>query len=124
MRKVLILPQWQRTCVSTHATALLLRELLDPLPPHGDGVGLRRVQWQCHSDNAASKKAAERLGFIFEGTNRWCRALPDGKAGTAMVGRGRLLGSELQARHSCMLAICWDDWEGGTRDKINSLMKR
>ena len=123
--KVMITSKWQRTCVSTHAIGLLLHELLDPLPPHGTGVGLRRVQWQCHADNAASRHAAERMGFVYEGTTRWCRVLPEGKSGVTMTGKGRMFGDTQLGRHSCMLAITWEDWEkGGARDKADALMRR
>ncbi|KAL9059277.1 MAG: hypothetical protein Q9162_001314 [Coniocarpon cinnabarinum] len=121
---VTVLPRWQRTCVMTHANGLLLRELLDPLPPLGTGLGLRRVQWQCHSDNTASRRAAERLGYVYEGTIRWCRVLPQGKSGSAMDGEGRMYGVKHNGRHSCMLAICFDDWERGVRQRIDTMMSR
>jgi ribosomal protein S18 acetylase RimI-like enzyme len=35
-----------------------------------DELGYRRYEWKCNAANAASKRAAERLGFSFEGTFR------------------------------------------------------
>lgn len=32
------------------------------------GLGYRRCEWKCDALNAASRRAAERLGFIYEGT--------------------------------------------------------
>ncbi len=35
-----------------------------------DDLGYRRYEWKCDSLNAPSRRAAERLGFRFEGTFR------------------------------------------------------
>ncbi|MDJ0920266.1 MAG: GNAT family protein [Henriciella sp.] len=35
-----------------------------------DELGYRRYEWKCHNDNAASRRAAERFGFKFEGVFR------------------------------------------------------
>jgi RimJ/RimL family protein N-acetyltransferase len=35
-----------------------------------DDLDYQRVVWRCDGENAASAKAAERLGFIYEGTWR------------------------------------------------------
>ncbi|KAG8697547.1 hypothetical protein FRC09_007785 [Ceratobasidium sp. 395] len=64
----IVLPAYQRTFVSTHAIGLLLRYALD-LPVDG-GLGLRRVQWQAHADNAPSIRAAQRMGMKLEGIMR------------------------------------------------------
>jgi RimJ/RimL family protein N-acetyltransferase len=34
---------------------------------HAFGLGYRRVEWKCDALNARSRRAAERLGFTFEG---------------------------------------------------------
>jgi RimJ/RimL family protein N-acetyltransferase len=34
---------------------------------HAFAAGYRRVEWKCDADNAASRKAADRFGFRFEG---------------------------------------------------------
>ncbi|HTW28184.1 MAG TPA: GNAT family protein [Acetobacteraceae bacterium] len=56
-------PCMQRTRASTEAMFLLLRLAADDL-------GYRRLQWKCDSLNAPSRRAAERLGFRFEGILR------------------------------------------------------
>ncbi len=33
-----------------------------------DELGYRRVEWKCDALNAASRRAAVRLGFVYEGT--------------------------------------------------------
>ena len=35
-----------------------------------DDLGYRRYEWKCHNENKASKRAAERIGFLFEGVFR------------------------------------------------------
>ncbi len=56
-------PVLQRTPASTEATYLMLRRAFDEL-------GYRRCEWKCNAHNAPSWKAAERLGFRFEGVFR------------------------------------------------------
>jgi RimJ/RimL family protein N-acetyltransferase len=56
-------PRLQRTRAATEAIFLLLRRAFDEL-------GYRRVEWKCDSLNAASRRAAERFGFTFEGIFR------------------------------------------------------
>ncbi|KVQ10703.1 GCN5 family acetyltransferase [Burkholderia ubonensis] len=56
-------PALQRTPISTEAQYLLMRHVFDTL-------GYRRYEWKCDSLNAPSRKAAERLGFRYEGTFR------------------------------------------------------
>lgn len=53
----------QRTPLSTEAHFLLMRYVFDEL-------GYRRYEWKCDSLNAPSRRAAERLGFVLEGTFR------------------------------------------------------
>lgn len=52
----------QRTPKSTEAVYLLAREAFT--------LGNRRLEWKCNANNARSVRAAERLGFSFEGTFR------------------------------------------------------
>jgi len=56
-------PIAQRTRVNTEATFLLLRHLFDELK-------YRRVEWKCDNRNEASKRAALRMGFQYEGLFR------------------------------------------------------
>ena len=52
----------QRTPVSTEAQFLLMRYVFD--------LGYRRYEWKCDSLNEPSLRAANRLGFTYEGTFR------------------------------------------------------
>jgi RimJ/RimL family protein N-acetyltransferase len=56
-------PALQQTRASTEAQYLLMRYVFDEL-------GYRRYEWKCDALNAASRRAAERLGFSFEGIFR------------------------------------------------------
>lgn len=113
---VIILPSHQGSHISTHAIGVLLRYCLDL--PSQDGLGFRRVQWTANPLNDKSVKVAERMGFKMEGRLRWTWVLPEGKEG---MKRGE---EEMRGRDSVLLAVCWDDWEGGGRDLVTRLMDR
>jgi RimJ/RimL family protein N-acetyltransferase len=55
-------PLLQRTPAATEAMYLMMR--------HAFELGYRRYEWKCDALNAASRRAAERLGFTFEGIFR------------------------------------------------------
>ena len=56
-------PALQRSVAATEAMALMMRRVFDEL-------GYRRYEWKCDALNAPSRRAAERLGFRFEGVFR------------------------------------------------------
>lgn len=64
-------PLLARTTAATEALVLMMRRAFDEL-------GYRRLEWKCNALNTPSRRAAERLGFTFEGIFR-----------QAMVVRGR-----------------------------------
>ena len=53
----------QRTAAATEAQYLMARHVFEEL-------GYRRYEWKCNALNAPSRRAAERLGFSFEGIFR------------------------------------------------------
>jgi RimJ/RimL family protein N-acetyltransferase len=53
----------RRTPEATEAFALMAGHVFDRL-------GYRRYEWKCNFSNEASKRAAERFGFVFEGVFR------------------------------------------------------
>lgn len=55
-------PQLQRTTPATEALYLMMRNVF--------ALGYRRCEWKCDDLNTVSRRAAERLGFIYEGTFR------------------------------------------------------
>lgn len=68
---VVFAPALQRTSLATEAQYLLARYVFETL-------GYRRYEWKCDALNAASRKAAQRSGFTFEGIFR-----------QHMIGKGR-----------------------------------
>src|SRR5207244_2628085 len=69
-------PQLQRTRQATEAIFLMARYAFDEL-------GNRRLEWKCNADNAASRRAAERYGFVFEGIFRQHRVIKGRNRDTA-----------------------------------------
>jgi RimJ/RimL family protein N-acetyltransferase len=55
-------PALQRTTAATEAIYLMIRNVF--------GLGYRRCEWKCDDLNEASRIAADRLGFTYEGTFR------------------------------------------------------
>lgn len=55
-------PLLQRTAAATEAMYLMMEQAFS--------LGYRRYEWKCDALNAASRAAAERLGFTFEGVFR------------------------------------------------------
>ena len=78
-------PRLQRTRAATEAMFLLLKLAADDL-------GYRRLVWKCNALNAPSRRAAERLGFTYEGTLR-----------AHMVVKGR-------RRDSAFYSLLDDEW--------------
>jgi RimJ/RimL family protein N-acetyltransferase len=78
-------PALSGTAAATEAMYLMMRRAFDEL-------GYRRYEWKCDSRNAASRAAAERLGFRYEGTFR-----------NAMVMKGR-------NRDTSWFSITRDEW--------------
>ena len=76
----------QRTTGATEAIYLMARHVFDVL-------GYRRLEWKCNALNVASRRAAERFGFTFEGVFR-----------NHMVVKGR-------NRDSAWYAITAEEWE-------------
>jgi RimJ/RimL family protein N-acetyltransferase len=68
---VLYSPALQRAPLGTEAQYLLARYAFETL-------GYRRYEWKCNALNAASRRAALRYGFVFEGVLR-----------AHMIGKGR-----------------------------------
>ncbi|KAF7423921.1 hypothetical protein PC9H_009219 [Pleurotus ostreatus] len=103
---VIVLPEYQRTHVSTHAIEAAMRYILE-VPAQG-GLGWRRMQ-------------TERMGMKVEAAAmQWSFCLQEEKQGIVVPAeRGGGKG-----RHSTLLAVCWDDWEHGVRDHVAKLIAR
>jgi RimJ/RimL family protein N-acetyltransferase len=60
---IIFTPALQRSCGATEAMYLMARHAFDDL-------GYRRYEWKCNALNEPSRRAAQRLGFVFEGVFR------------------------------------------------------
>ncbi|WP_192362653.1 GNAT family N-acetyltransferase [Mesorhizobium mediterraneum] len=60
---VLFAPALQQTIAASESFFLIMRHIFDDL-------GYRRLEWTCTTGNAKSRRAADRLGFVFEGILR------------------------------------------------------
>ena len=61
MGSITFAPALQQTVRATEAVFLMMSRVFDEL-------GYRRYEWKCDALNEASRQAATRLGFKFEGT--------------------------------------------------------
>lgn len=73
---IIYAPILQRTPAGTEAMYLMMRRTFDEL-------GYRRYAWQCNALNRASRVAAQRLGFTFEGIFRQADVLKGRNRDTA-----------------------------------------
>ena len=69
-------PELQRTRQATEAIYLMSRHAFDDLAN-------RRLEWKCDAANLASRRAAERFGFTFEGVFRQHRIVKGRNRDTA-----------------------------------------
>ena len=60
---IALAPALQKTAAATEAMYLMMARVFDEL-------GYRRYEWKCDALNAPSRRAAERLGFTYEGIFR------------------------------------------------------
>ncbi|OLO04690.1 GNAT family N-acetyltransferase [Salinicola socius] len=70
-------PRMARTPISSEALMLMIRYAFE--------LGYRRVEWKCDALNAPSRRAAERLGFRFEGVFRQHRVVNGRNRDTAWL---------------------------------------
>ena len=87
-------PRMQRTRAATEAMFLPLRLAADEL-------GYRRLVWKCNALNAPSRRAADRLGFTYEGTLRDHMVVKGRRRDTAMYS---ILAEEWPTRRDAILA--------------------
>ena len=73
---ILLTTSLQRTTAATEAMFLMASHVFDDL-------GYRRYEWKCNAKNHPSRRAAERLGFTFEGIFRQHMVVKDQSRDTA-----------------------------------------
>jgi RimJ/RimL family protein N-acetyltransferase len=87
-------PKLQRTRQATEAIYLMSRYAFE--------LGNRRLEWKCDALNAASRRAADRFGFVFEGVFRQHMVIKDRNRDTAWYS---ILDSEWPSR--CAAFEAW-----------------
>lgn len=108
-------PQLQRTPAATEAMYLMMRRVFDEL-------GYRRYEWKCDALNAASRRAALRLGFTFEGIFRQATIYKDRNRDTAWYS---IIDSEwpmLKQGYEAWLDPANFDVQGQQRDSLAALI--
>ncbi len=106
-------PLLQRRPAATEAMYLMMKNVFN--------LGYRRYEWKCNALNAASRAAAQRLGFTFEGVFRQASVVKGHNRDTAWYS---VLDSEwpsLQVAFSGWLAPSNFDEQGNQRLKLSNL---
>jgi RimJ/RimL family protein N-acetyltransferase len=114
---ILYTPALQRTRAATEAMYLLARHVFDEL-------GYRRYEWKCDALNAASRAAALRLGFTFEGLFRQHQIVKGRNRDTAWFS---MLDREWPGRKAAFerwLAPANFDAHGQQRERLDGLETR
>jgi RimJ/RimL family protein N-acetyltransferase len=107
-------PGLQATTAATEAMALMMRTVFDEL-------GYRRYEWKCDSLNAASRRAAQRLGFVYEGTFRQAAVVKGRNRDTAWFSITDAEWPRLAAAYERWLAPDNFDAEGRQRIPLSTL---
>jgi RimJ/RimL family protein N-acetyltransferase len=98
----------QKSRAGTEAMFLMMQHLFDDL-------GWRRCEWQCNDRNARSYRAAERLGFTYEGTFRQDHVVKGQNRDSAWFS---VLDSEWPPIKKALTAyLAPENFEGGGRQK-------
>ena len=114
---IMYTPAMQRTRGATEAQYLFAQYIFDVL-------GNRRYEWKCNNLNAASKRAAERFGFAFEGVFRQHMIVKGRNRDTAWFS---MLDGEWPARKAAYerwLSPENIDQDGRQKERLSDLMSR
>ena len=106
-------PALQRTRAASEAVMLLARACFD--------LGYRRFEWKCDAGNMASRRAAQRFGFSFEGIHRQARVVKGRNRDTAWFS---ILDGEwpaLEAAWSAWLVPANFDADGRQRQSLSAI---
>ena len=84
-------------------------------------LGYRRYEWKCDSLNAASRRAAQRFGFVYEGTFRQAKVVKGRNRDTAWFSITDSEWPRLAAAYERWLAPDNFDAEGRQRTALSKL---
>ncbi len=108
-------PALQRTAAATEAMYLMMARVFDEL-------GNRRYEWKCDALNAASRAAAGRLGFSFEGVFRQATLYRGRNRDTAWYAVTDRDWPALKAAYEAWLDPANFDAEGGQKARLSAFM--
>jgi RimJ/RimL family protein N-acetyltransferase len=106
-------PLLQHTPAATEAMYLMMRRVFE--------LGYRRYEWKCDALNAPSRRAAQRLGFSYEGVFRQALVTRGRNRDTAWYACIDREGPALRAAFDTWLAPDNFDAEGRQRRSLTSL---
>jgi RimJ/RimL family protein N-acetyltransferase len=107
----------QRSTAATEAIYLLARHAFEEL-------GYRRLEWKCNALNAASRRAAERFGFVFEGVFRKHQVVKGRNRDTAWYAIVDDEWPAVRAGFEAWLAAGNFDAQGRQRHRLGELIER
>ena len=109
---LLFSPLLQRTPAATEAMFLMMERAF--------ALGYRRYEWKCHSFNAPSRSAAQRLGLSFEGIFRQAVVVKGRSRDTAWYAAIDTEWPELKAAFSRWLHPANFDETGKQRERLST----
>lgn len=109
-------PPLQQTVAATEALFLMIQQGFD--------LGYRRVEWKCDTHNAPSRRAAQRLGFTFEGIFRQAQVVKGRNRDTAWFSIIDAEWPPLQSAFRAWLAPDNFDASGQQRHRLAELIAR
>jgi RimJ/RimL family protein N-acetyltransferase len=109
-------PAMSRTRLATEAIFLVMTRAFDEL-------GYRRLEWKCDSLNAASRAAAERFGFGFEGVFRQAIVYKGRNRDTAWYAIVDADWPRLRAAYARWLDPANFDARGRQRERLSALTR-
>ena len=110
-------PLLQRTPVATEAMYLMMKQAFEVF-------GYRRYEWKCDSLNAASRRAAERYGFTYEGLFRQALVYRGRNRDTAWYSILDHEWSALKSAYQSWLSPNNFDDDGQQKEKLSSLISK
>ena len=109
-------PALQGTMLATEAMHLMMAHAFD-------GLGYRRYEWKCNACNAPSRRAAQRLGFSYEGLFRNHMIVKGRSRNTAWFAITDADWPAIKAAHETWLAADNFDADGTQRHALSALTK-
>ncbi|WP_226779483.1 GNAT family N-acetyltransferase [Oceaniglobus trochenteri] len=106
-------PEMQRTVVATEAIYLMMGWAFE--------AGYRRFEWKCNALNLASRRAAQRLGFSYEGVFRQAGVVKGRNRDTAWFAAIDAEWPALQAAFDAWLSPSNFDETGQQRERLGDL---